>query len=699
MPKIPTIKATARMTAETPGAISNIQVSPTQTLAGALDPIREYAVAQRNLSDKQEAQSLYLESQAEINQAEKEASSMSNLEQAKINFNTRVQQIKNNYVQRTSTRNSKTMFDNMFNLDVLERDPKISKSIRDNQIIKFGEGWKTRYQQTLAEWDLSVGEDRNLKTVKLDNLIREKNSFTRGGDAELTKDLNAHNGTLVEMDIYRSLRNNNFKEASSILSDSEKVKFLDPDKRNTLLNKVSKAAKAYSEKNFEQNATTAIANSNFADLGKLSDIALPSTGDAQKDASNKTKFKSIIEKSQKLIEKEGAAEFYVNNDANLYQLNSSFNQVYGKAIQTVSSSLTTNEEKDAAIQAANDSFNDYATQAKQKYEMLNVPQSSRTLLTNAAITNLKQRIEGATNSDQKLRVIQEVKTIYGEHTPMIMKQIKNQISPSVAFAMSVEDPDLKVSAAQGPISEDDKKIFNSKLKDKMANAEIEIAKTVRDELEPFTQIVLRQGNIKFNASQIVDDIALNVSTAVQRKVINTIEPLSSSDVTKIAKQYTKNFMSDYDLTNDTYWIPTKIGNQSVNQGFVEAKVELFKTALKYDQIDFSKIDIRPVGDGKGYKSREETLDFFKKNGDFYLKSNDQIVFGVKDDNGLIREFMYSSLADDYDTKKTYKQYKPLTFKFLDNSDDIGDFDKLDMEAIYTYMSTMYPDIPEEAMMP
>ena len=61
--------------------------------------------------------------------------------------------------------------------------------------------------------------------------------------------------------------------------------------------------------------------------------------------------------------------------------------------------------------------------------------------------------------------------------------------------------------------------------------------------------------------------------------------------------------------------------------------------------------------------------------------------------------MYSSLADDADTKKTYKQYKPLTFKFLDNSNNIGDFDKLDMEAIYTYMTTMYPDIPEEAMMP
>jgi len=58
--------------------------------------------------------------------------------------------------------------------------------------------------------------------------------------------------------------------------------------------------------------------------------------------------------------------------------------------------------------------------------------------------------------------------------------------------------------------------------------------------------------------------------------------------------------------------------------------------------------------------------------------------------------MYSDQPDDYDAKA---KYKPLTFKFLDNSENIGDFDKLDMEAIYTYMSTMYPDIPEEAMMP
>lgn len=696
MPKIPTIKATARMTAEGPGVVSGIQVSPSQTLAGALDPIREYAVAQRNLADKQEAQSLYLQSQAEINQAQKEVSSMSNLDQAKNIFNSRVQEIKNNFVQKTSTRNSKTMFGNMFDLDIIERDTKINKSVRDNQIIKYSEDWKTRYQQTLAEWDMSVGEERNLNSTKLETLIKEKNFYTKGGEADLTKDMNAHNATLVEMDIYKALRNNNFNEASSILKDSEKVKFLDPDKRNSLLNKVSKAAKAFSDKNFEQNANSAIANTNFSDLGKISDMALPSTGDPQTDAKNKTKFKSVIEKAQKLINKEGAAEFYVNNDANLYNLNSVFNQTYGKAIQTISDPLATESEKQESINAANDAFNDYAIKANQKYDMLNVPKQNRTLLTTAAITNLKQRIEGATGANQRLSIIQEVKTIYGDHIPMIMKQIKNQIGPSVSFAMSVDDPDLKASAVQGPISEEDKKIFNSKLKDKMPNAEIEVAKTVRDELEPFTQILLRQGNMEMNASQITDEITLNIATAVQRKVINTVEPLSSSEVTQAAKDYTKKFMGDYDLTNDTYWIPTRINNQPVNQGFFEAKMEVFKTALKYDQIDFSKIAIRPVGDGQKYLSKEETIEFFKKNGNIYLSGNDEVVFGVKDDNGVIHKFMYSDQPGDIDTKA---KYKPLTFRFLDNSENIGNFDKLDMESIYDYINMADPNIPEEAMMP
>ena len=51
MPKIPTIKSNVRITSETPGVISNLQISPSQNIATALTPITDaivnYAVAEK----------------------------------------------------------------------------------------------------------------------------------------------------------------------------------------------------------------------------------------------------------------------------------------------------------------------------------------------------------------------------------------------------------------------------------------------------------------------------------------------------------------------------------------------------------------------------------------------------------------------------------------------------------------------------
>lgn len=688
MPKIPTIKATARITSEVPGVISGSQISPTDNIGTALQPavnaIVNYAVAEKNLAEKTEAQELYLKSKNEIDIIQQQVSSLSNTEEAQKIATEKLNQLKLDYGSRSSNTRVQKMFDNMFNLDSIERYSKINKSVRDNQITKYTEGWKTRYQQTLSEYDSETNPIlKNQKFKKIENLIGEKNWYTKGGEAELEKDLNANRATLVELDVYSALRKNDFVTANNILSDEEKTKYLDPIKRNSLLDKLKKQSDSFQEKNFEQNTYSLAANTPFSNLGKLSDTAIPSSGNKNKDFKNKTKFQSYIKKTQELIDKEGSAEFYTNNDQNLYQLNSVFNQIYGKAMAN-----PTPEN----IAAASESFDDYAIEANKKYNALNVPEEKRTLLTNAAITNLKQRIEGARGSEQKLRVLNEVKLIYANHLPSIMKQINNKISPNVAFAISVDDPDLKLSSLQGPITEKDNLIFKQKIKGTMDAPKIEIGKTVLDELEPFSKIISNQPRAKVNSSEIINPIISNITTAVVRKVIDSNESLSSTDITKIAKDFTKKFMSDYDLTNDTYWIPNKIGNNFVNQNFIEGKLEVFKTSLKYNQIDFSKIKIKPVGDGEKYLSEKETLEFFKKNGEFYLNKNDELYFGVKDNNGQPRKFMYSTI-----TEKGKEQYKPLVVKFLDNSANIGGFHDLDMELIYDYMIISDPNLPEEAL--
>ena len=69
MPKIPTFTAQGRPTADAPGVVSNIQISPTSTVAASLLPAAEktskYFIKQRDNTEKLEAKKIALEIKAE----------------------------------------------------------------------------------------------------------------------------------------------------------------------------------------------------------------------------------------------------------------------------------------------------------------------------------------------------------------------------------------------------------------------------------------------------------------------------------------------------------------------------------------------------------------------------------------------------------------------------------------------------------
>jgi len=69
MPKIPTFTAEGRPTADAPGVVSNIQISPTSTVAASLLPAAEktskYFIKQRDNTEKLEAKKIALELKAE----------------------------------------------------------------------------------------------------------------------------------------------------------------------------------------------------------------------------------------------------------------------------------------------------------------------------------------------------------------------------------------------------------------------------------------------------------------------------------------------------------------------------------------------------------------------------------------------------------------------------------------------------------
>lgn len=689
MPKIPTFTSKARPTAEVAGVKSNLQIDPTKTPAAGLSALagvaQDYYIKQRDNVEKLEANKKFYEMKTEGAKIANELKNNPNEFEVENIYNNRFSSYKNSVIQGIKNKRVRKKIENLISLDQPETIYKLKQNAFKQYEIQENEMYNTKQNTYANEYslELDLAKKDQKKQQRLDT-AKEYESKMLKGKEWLSKELKKIETDSVIFDADKALSNNNPALALEIIKRADKSKVNSEELQKKIL-EINKFKKTVQEKNFESNVTSIATNTPFSNLGKLSDTNIPFSGDKNKDFKLKNKFRSSIEKIQKTIDKEGSAEFYTNNDETLSQLNSNFNKVYA--------SVMVNPTKEN-IEIVASSFDKYAIAANEKNIQLNVPEEKRTLLTNAAITNLKQRIEGARGDEQKLRVLDEVKKVYGNHLPSVIKQINNRISPSVAFAISVDDPDLKLSSIQGSLKEEELTIFKTKVKGTISSPEVTIGQSVQEELESFSNIIVNQPRSKVNPSDAINPIISNITTAVMRKVINSNELVTSSNVTSIAKKYTKQFMSDYNLTNDTYWIPKKIGNKPVNEKFFEAQLEVFKTSLKYNMIDFSKIKIKPVGDGKKLLSEEETLEFFKKNGEFYLNSNDEVYFGVKDNNGQPRKFMYSTILE-----KGKEQYKPLTKKFLDNSGNIGGFHNLDMEDLYNYISISETDIPEEALTP
>jgi len=66
-------------------------------------------------------------------------------------------------------------------------------------------------------------------------------------------------------------------------------------------------------------------------------------------------------------------------------------------------------------------------------------------------------IEGTTGPTEKLQVVNDLKSFYGDSMPYINKQIYKQIGMGVSLAISTNDQELQEFAIQGPLTDDQKK--------------------------------------------------------------------------------------------------------------------------------------------------------------------------------------------------------------------------------------------------
>jgi len=138
MPKIPTFKTEARITAESASTTTNIQIPLTNTLAGSLKPLTDafvrYKTAEKNAENKTEA--LELENQAvlKLNDATQEASKMKNSDGANTFLMTKSKEIRDEFSSQASNSKVKTLFTNNYLLEEQKKIYSVDNAVHQNLI-------------------------------------------------------------------------------------------------------------------------------------------------------------------------------------------------------------------------------------------------------------------------------------------------------------------------------------------------------------------------------------------------------------------------------------------------------------------------------------------------------------------------------------------------------------------------------------
>ena len=245
MPKIPTFTARGRPTTEVGAVKSNIQIPLTQTIGTALAPVTkavtDYAIKQKEISQKLEANKIFFEIQDEVNLIQDELKNDFDELNSVNNFNQRFKEISDTKLSLIKNKNVKVILQNKLNLEYPEFVSTIKKNSRnalENQ-IKFDHDTETN--MLMGKYILSNdSKEKNLIKSKIFETEKLYNQNTNGGEVELKKSLNKVESDLLISDVEKQITNKNFGSALELIKDPSKTPFLDFEERDKLLGKIRK---------------------------------------------------------------------------------------------------------------------------------------------------------------------------------------------------------------------------------------------------------------------------------------------------------------------------------------------------------------------------------------------------------------------------------------------------------------------------
>ncbi len=242
MPKIPTFTATGRPTAEVGAVKSNIQIPLTQTIGTALAPVTkavtDYAIKQKEISQKLEANKIFFEIQDEVNLIQDELKNNFNEDNSVNNFNQRFKAISDTKLNSITNKGIKSLLQNKLDLEYPEFVSKVKTNSRDalEKQIKFDHD--TTQNILSSEY---IFANAKQKTIILDKAVNNEIAYANDvtlSDAEKKENINKVKQSYLISDVNNLIENKQYGAANTILKNVKDSPFLDVEERKTLLNKV-----------------------------------------------------------------------------------------------------------------------------------------------------------------------------------------------------------------------------------------------------------------------------------------------------------------------------------------------------------------------------------------------------------------------------------------------------------------------------
>jgi hypothetical protein len=242
MPKIPTFTATGRPTAEVGAVKSNIQIPLTQTIGTALAPVTkavtDYAIKQKEISQKLEANKIFFEIQDEVNLIQDELKNNFDEDNSVNNFNQRFKTISNTKLNSISNKGVKSLLQNKLDLEYPEFVSKVKTNSRNalEKQIKFDHD--TSQNILSSEY---IFANAKQKTIILDKAVNNEIAYANDvalSDAEKKENINKVKQSYLISDVNNLIENKQYGAANAILKNVKNSTFLDVEERKTLLDKV-----------------------------------------------------------------------------------------------------------------------------------------------------------------------------------------------------------------------------------------------------------------------------------------------------------------------------------------------------------------------------------------------------------------------------------------------------------------------------